>query len=673
VVAAAPAAHAARVVPTKAVPGATVELRGGDLPKKGKVKVAGKRAEVVSREGSRLRFVVPRVSAGPRAVRAGDAQATLEVLKRFRGKVGVTLAGKHAEKKKVGPNGGSISASHDGIKYKLEVPAGALVKKTAITMTPVAKLKNLPLTGSAPAAVQLRPSGLEFKTPAQLVITGMKKPGRQVGFTMTDRGRGLELVPAEKDGRRVTVAVEHFSTPGAGGPTPQDYVNLFAQFLNSTDAILTRGQVETLLREIEIVQNRFPDFCEVQTICEDVKERARESLKRLIDQECIRQTSQPSVGGISILLDLVAQIELLAGDAAVPDCVYDILKALAEPAIANVETRPFDRTNTELQLSSVALADLTGDGKLSWIEWTWYLGGWALRLGDDDLGGQLAAGFTGAMEKTLADGEELCETDPASGRALLERGGAIARATGFMRQEFADASLSCECSGGGGADRASSAAADQCVAPVVTWKTHDTHMSLFVLSTPSDTEKDSTTFESFDQPTLSDQITRSLPGNGKTASGGPASATANQNATVTTPTVDGVKTLESLTASGHARSSATSQNLGTPFANVRSEFTVRFEVTAPVGYVVSQSLIAENDGSDDCSRAWVSISGGVFHREQRDGPNCGTTPAAVGSTSGTLQPGIYTLETQALSEVDSDAASVAGSASWSVSLYFTGA
>ncbi|HYH59165.1 MAG TPA: hypothetical protein VD790_08090 [Thermoleophilaceae bacterium] len=460
VLALAPAsAYAAKVVPRKAVPGATVELRGGDLPEKGTVKVDGRRAEVVSRKQSKVRFVVPKVHSGTRPVRLGDVEARMRVLKRFRGNVGIELAENKRAKKKIGPGGGSIKAKAAGLTYQLNVPAGALGVSKRITMTPVVALKNLPLSRNRPAAVQLRPNGLEFETPAELSIAGLKKPARQVGFTMTDRGRGLELVQAKRVGKRVLISLDHFTTPGAGGPTEQNFVSIFQQFLSSTSATLTRGQVETLLVELDIAQSYFPEFCETQAICEDIQQRARESLERLIDVECDRQTAQPSVGGVSILLDLAAQLRVLAGAGVVPDCVDDILQTLAEHAIANVRTNPFGNSNADFQLTTSAFlgADLNQDQRVSWIEWVYYLAGEASLIASD-IGAELTGEFSNALEETLADGRALCETNRDAGRALLDKGYAIAKASDFMKVEYEVALTECACEGDGGSAALATAA-----------------------------------------------------------------------------------------------------------------------------------------------------------------------------------------------------------------------
>src|SRR5262245_55541497 len=50
--------------------------------------------------------------------------------------------------KSIGTGGGSIfTEASNGVEYTLEIPEGALIKSTKITMTPVTSIEGLGLTG----------------------------------------------------------------------------------------------------------------------------------------------------------------------------------------------------------------------------------------------------------------------------------------------------------------------------------------------------------------------------------------------------------------------------------------------------------------------------------------------------------------------------------------------
>lgn len=67
--------------------------------------------------------------------------------------------------------GGVITATAaDGTVFTLIIPEGALMAETRIVMIPILAINGFPLGGSAGAAVQLEPQGLNFYRPVTLVI-----------------------------------------------------------------------------------------------------------------------------------------------------------------------------------------------------------------------------------------------------------------------------------------------------------------------------------------------------------------------------------------------------------------------------------------------------------------------------------------------------------------------
>ena len=125
--------------------------------------------------------------------------------------------------------GGTLTATSNGVTYRLVIPAGALAVRTQITMTPVTAVANLALSGGAVGAVDLQPSGLTFARPARLRIGAAAPP--RAGFTLT----GFSIVDASGRTSRefagaapneVVVLVTHFSTQGAGFGTTTDVQSL---------------------------------------------------------------------------------------------------------------------------------------------------------------------------------------------------------------------------------------------------------------------------------------------------------------------------------------------------------------------------------------------------------------------------------------------------------------
>jgi hypothetical protein len=140
----------------------------------------------------------------------------------------VTVTPEPASAKTVtlGSAGGVIhTVGSDGIRYTLVVPPLALPAPVAITMTPLADVTGLPLSGGFVAGVDFKPDGLVFAQAATLtmeIITQVPGNQRLVGFTATSTGESLGLIPAKRAPNTITLAVGHFSISGAGFGTVQD-------------------------------------------------------------------------------------------------------------------------------------------------------------------------------------------------------------------------------------------------------------------------------------------------------------------------------------------------------------------------------------------------------------------------------------------------------------------
>ncbi|MCB9603970.1 MAG: hypothetical protein H6720_26925 [Sandaracinus sp.] len=120
----------------------------------------------------------------------------------------------------LGAAGGSLELTHEGVRWRFEVPAGALERDVAITMTP-ARFEGL---GEAPSpGVHFDPSGLVFATPATLHAEGLSLADPVMAFVLSDDGHAEPQIPGG-EGTTWTVPVSHFSgvtlaelAPGAWG------------------------------------------------------------------------------------------------------------------------------------------------------------------------------------------------------------------------------------------------------------------------------------------------------------------------------------------------------------------------------------------------------------------------------------------------------------------------
>ncbi len=130
----------------------------------------------------------------------------------------------------IGPAGGVIEATGaNGMAYRLEIPADALAQTLRITMTPLARIDHLPLSGGLVGAVDLQPSGLRLALPATLKIVAAAPPRTGVtltGFSIAAAGANTARELAIAATAEVRVLVNHFSAWGAGFGTTQDLESL---------------------------------------------------------------------------------------------------------------------------------------------------------------------------------------------------------------------------------------------------------------------------------------------------------------------------------------------------------------------------------------------------------------------------------------------------------------
>ncbi len=126
----------------------------------------------------------------------------------------------------IGSAGGSVSVtSADGVHYTLTVPPGALLTSQQITMTPVASVRKLGLSGGLVGGVDFQPTGLHFAKAAQLRIEIRQRPAaglRLVGLTFEGDANPPDLSPAADSGTVALLPIAHFSVGVAGFGTTAD-------------------------------------------------------------------------------------------------------------------------------------------------------------------------------------------------------------------------------------------------------------------------------------------------------------------------------------------------------------------------------------------------------------------------------------------------------------------
>ena len=127
----------------------------------------------------------------------------------------VSLDASRAASDSVGISGGTITAtSGSGVRYTLQIPAGALESKVKITLTPITGVKSLPVSGGFSAGADFQPAGLHFALPARLSVspTGTAPSGMQlIALTFEGDADSLGLTPvADSSGTKI-VFLTHFS------------------------------------------------------------------------------------------------------------------------------------------------------------------------------------------------------------------------------------------------------------------------------------------------------------------------------------------------------------------------------------------------------------------------------------------------------------------------------
>jgi hypothetical protein len=171
----------------------------------------------------------------------------------------VSLDASTAKSGTIGASGGRIeTVDGAGVRYRLDVPAGALMQAVAITMTPIRAVAQYPLSGGFVAGVELGPRGLAFATLATLTIVvdaqspaSMQLLGLAYG-TPTERP---DLLLPSRAGSQITISVAHLGRPVAGSTLARGFPTAASAHLNTAMPFTVGfGTVSNLIN----IQGSFP-------------------------------------------------------------------------------------------------------------------------------------------------------------------------------------------------------------------------------------------------------------------------------------------------------------------------------------------------------------------------------------------------------------------------------
>ncbi|HSB11682.1 MAG TPA: hypothetical protein VLM38_19490 [Blastocatellia bacterium] len=121
--------------------------------------------------------------------------------------------------------GGTIIATaSDGTRFTLTIPPAALLGDAEVTMTPVAYVDELPLSGGLVAAVQLEPEGLLLWEPASLTFEPPAPVplAEEVSFAWHKAGERFHLYPLQIDPSSITMKIVRLGGYGVGRGTDAD-------------------------------------------------------------------------------------------------------------------------------------------------------------------------------------------------------------------------------------------------------------------------------------------------------------------------------------------------------------------------------------------------------------------------------------------------------------------
>lgn len=157
------------------------------------------------------------------------------------GGVSLTLDTPQASRAVIATSGGILKAEgSDGTLYTLEIPDGALLVDTEITMTPISNIEDFPFSGGLGGAVKLEPDGLFFYEDAILTIEPAKDIPleNQVFFGFDAESQGLYLAMPVVETAAIQIRLQHFSGAGVGNGVSAEVAKALDRIADRNEARL---------------------------------------------------------------------------------------------------------------------------------------------------------------------------------------------------------------------------------------------------------------------------------------------------------------------------------------------------------------------------------------------------------------------------------------------------
>jgi hypothetical protein len=233
------------LAPSAALPGGTVLITGKGLGgRRASVTIAGLTAAVQTATGKRLVVEVP--AAAPSGtttlvVRRHDGRtlsAPFQVLGEevFDGVADLLTNTPAKVTQTIGTDGGRIVAG----AVIMDIPPGALLTATTITVTPLSGIAGTPVDDAFQSGALLAPEGLRFLQPATLTLPATTDAGL-AAFGSAGDGTHFHAIPSVSAGGVVTIPIWHFSAAGAIAPDASQWTAVLNYLTTSAEEQATQA------------------------------------------------------------------------------------------------------------------------------------------------------------------------------------------------------------------------------------------------------------------------------------------------------------------------------------------------------------------------------------------------------------------------------------------------
>ena len=310
------------------------------------------------------------------------------------------------------------ATARDGTSFALTVPAGALARDVAVTLTPLRSLSGLP--GKELAGVRMAPSGTTFAADAKLTIRRRRASSRPLAALHgTSSGAGAKWVASARRGRTITLPIPHFSDAAMDAVDAAGYSQLLGSLANV--ASFTEDEVRAAVDALSDYELLSPGSCNRQDrLCSE----AKTALARRLDELALDALNF-DYGEIAHL----KRLEELRGRLGVEGDYNNFKGAVLLGLIERVA--PLARSVPH-ELNPDALSQLVGqqttyfdydhDGGVSHLERTYALWFSAISILSVDAEEAAAAVLRDALNRQREDGAARCLTDEPAGLARLRSG-----------------------------------------------------------------------------------------------------------------------------------------------------------------------------------------------------------------------------------------------------------